>query len=56
MPLSPSVDTVAIRVTVPGPPVKVGSTASVVIEFLDRNFRLVRNARNRTVRLDVLNR
>jgi hypothetical protein len=45
----------AIRLTVAAPPVKVGSTVPLVLEFLDGKFQPVKNDRNRTVRLDVLN-
>ena len=43
-----------IRLKIESRPVKVGSTIPVVLEFLDKDFRPVKNDRDRTVRLDVL--
>jgi hypothetical protein len=54
MPVSALADPAAIRVSVSGSSISVGSTAAVVIEFLDGHFKPVKNDRDRTVRLEVL--
>lgn len=55
MPVSAFAGPAAIRLTIAGPPVKVGSTVPLVLEFLDGRFQPVKNDRDRGIRLDVLN-